>query len=78
MGADKDLIRRQIAQTRDDMGEIIDAIAYKADVQARTKERVSGAVDRARGSVSDTALSIKDAVSGTASSIKERAGRDPS
>jgi LPS O-antigen subunit length determinant protein (WzzB/FepE family) len=65
MGADTDLIRGQIARTRDEMGAIIDAIAYKADVQARAKDRVSGAVDR-----------VKDAVSGTASSIKERAGRD--
>jgi LPS O-antigen subunit length determinant protein (WzzB/FepE family) len=77
MGADTDLIRRQIAQTRDEMGDIIDAIAYKADVQARAKDRVSDAVDRARESVSGTASSIKDAVSGTASSIKDRTGRDP-
>jgi LPS O-antigen subunit length determinant protein (WzzB/FepE family) len=67
VGKDKDLIRAQIARTRDEMGAIIDAIAYKADVQARAKDRVSDAVDR-----------VKDAVSGTASSIKERAGRDSS
>jgi hypothetical protein len=77
VGEDKDLIRAKIARTRDEMGAIIDAIAYKADLQARTKERVTDAVDRARESVSDTATSIKDAVSGTASSLRERAGRDP-
>lgn len=76
MGADKDLIRAKIAATRDEMGAIIDAIAYKADVQARAKDRVSDVVDRARGSVAETATSILDAVTGTASSIKERAGRD--
>ncbi len=76
MGQDTDLIRARIAATRVEMGAIIDAIAYKADVQARAKDRVSDAVDRARESVSDTATSIKDAVTGTASSIKERAGRD--
>jgi hypothetical protein len=78
VGEDTDLIRAQIARTRDEMGAIIDAIAYKADLQARAKDRVSDAVDRARESVSDTATSIKDAVSGTASSIKERAGLDTS
>ena len=67
MGKDTDLIRVQIARTRDEMGAIIDAIAYKADVQARAKDRVSDAVDR-----------VKDAVSGTASSIKELTGRDSS
>jgi methyl-accepting chemotaxis protein len=77
VGADKDLIRGNIARTRDEMGAIIDAIAYKADVQARTKERVSDVVDRARESVSETASSIREAVSGTASSLKDRAGRDP-
>jgi Protein of unknown function (DUF3618) len=78
MGAETDLIRGQIARTRDEMGAIIDAIAYKADVQARAKDRVTDTFDRARESVSDTASSIRDAVSGTASSIKERAGRDGS
>ncbi len=65
MGADTDLIRGRIARTRDEMGAIIDAIAYKADVQARAKDRVTDTLDR-----------VKDAVTGTASSIKERAGRD--
>jgi hypothetical protein len=65
VGKDKDLIRAQIARTRDEMGAIIDAIAYKADVQARAKDRVTDTLDR-----------VKDAVTGTASSIKERAGRD--
>ena len=67
MGADTDLIRGQIARTREEMGAIIDAIAYKADLQARAKDRVTDAVDR-----------VKDAVSGTASSIKELTGRDSS
>jgi hypothetical protein len=77
VGAHPDLIRRQIEQTRAEMGETIDAIAYKIDVQARAKEKVADVVDRARESVSETASTIKDAVAGTASSIKERAGHDP-
>ena len=76
MGADTDLIRQEIARTRDEMGETIDAIAYKADIQARAKDRVSDTVDRARESLSGTATSIKDAVTGTASSIKDAAGLD--
>ncbi len=67
MGADTDLIRQQIARTRDEMGETIDAIAYKADFQARARDRVSGTVDRARESLSGTATSIKDAVKDAAS-----------
>jgi gas vesicle protein len=53
MGEDPEAIRREIEQTRERMGETVDALGYKADVPARTKDRVSGAVD-----------SIKDRVSG--------------
>ena len=59
MGSDPALIRRQIAETRAAMGETIDAIAYKADLQARAKDKVTGAVDRAKESVSDAAASIR-------------------
>ena len=76
MGADPTLIRQQIARTRDEMGDTIDAIAYKADFQARARERVSDTVDRARESISGTAASIKGAVSGTAASIKDAAHLD--
>ena len=48
MGADTDLIRGRIARTRDEMGAIIDAIAYKADVQARAKDRVTDTLDMER------------------------------
>jgi hypothetical protein len=62
MGAEPHLIRRQIEQTREEMGRTIDAIVYKADVHARTRDKVTGAVDRAKESVAGTAASIKDAV----------------
>jgi hypothetical protein len=44
MGEDPDAIRDEIADTRERMGETIDALGYKADVKSRAKENVSGKV----------------------------------
>jgi gas vesicle protein len=45
MGQDPDAIRDEIADTRERMGEKIDALGYKADVKSRAKENVAGKVD---------------------------------
>ena len=42
MGQDPEAIRREIEQTRDRMGDTVEAIGYKADVPARTKDKVTG------------------------------------
>ena len=54
MGEDPDRIREEIVQTRLEMGETVDALGYKADVKARTKDRVVGVKDRVVGSTPDT------------------------
>jgi ElaB/YqjD/DUF883 family membrane-anchored ribosome-binding protein len=38
MGQDTDAIRGEVEQTRERMGETIDALGHKADVKTRTKE----------------------------------------
>ncbi|HEY7620079.1 MAG TPA: DUF3618 domain-containing protein [Solirubrobacteraceae bacterium] len=45
MGEDPNAIRDEIADTRERMGETIDALGYKADVKTRAKDNVSGKVD---------------------------------
>jgi ElaB/YqjD/DUF883 family membrane-anchored ribosome-binding protein len=45
MGEDPDTIRDEIADTRERMGDTIDALGYKADVKSRAKDNVSGKVD---------------------------------
>ncbi len=49
MGEDPDTIRGEIADTRERMGEPIDALGYKADVKSRAKDNVSGKVDTIKG-----------------------------
>jgi gas vesicle protein len=65
MGQDPDAIRREIEQTRERMGETVDALGYKADVPSRTKEAVTGKV-----------TSVKEAITGAtpdASDLKQGA-----
>jgi len=45
MGEDPDTIRDEITDTRERMGDTIDALGYKADVKSRAKHNVSGKVD---------------------------------
>ena len=67
MGQDPDAIRQDIAQTRADMGETVEAVGYKADVPSRAKDKVSEKMDSVKNKVSGTATRAKEAVVGTAS-----------
>ena len=60
MGEDPAAIRAEIEQTRERMGETVDALGHKADIPSRTKERISGGIE-----------SLKNAVSGRASQVTE-------
>jgi Protein of unknown function (DUF3618) len=67
MGQNPDAIRQDIAQTRADMGETVEAVGYKADVPSRAKDKVSEKMDSVKNKVSGTATRAKEAVVGTAS-----------
>jgi gas vesicle protein len=67
MGQDPDAIRQEIAQTRAEMTETVEAIGYKADVPSRAKEKLSEKVDSVKAKVSDTATRAREAVTGTVS-----------
>jgi len=60
VGEDPDRIRREIEQTREEMGETVGALGYKADVKSRAKdnlrekkEAVVGVKDRIVGGTPD-------------------------
>jgi vacuolar-type H+-ATPase subunit H len=67
MGQDPDAIRQDIAQTRSDLGETVEAVGYKADVPSRTKDAVTDKVENMKSKVSDTTTRAKEAVAGTTS-----------
>jgi ElaB/YqjD/DUF883 family membrane-anchored ribosome-binding protein len=49
MGQDPDMIRKDIEDTRERMGDTVDALGYKTDVKARAGDRVSSVKDRITG-----------------------------
>ena len=59
MGEDPSTIRGEIEDTRERMGDTVDALAYKADVKTRAKESVSEKMD----SVKERITGAKDSVS---------------
>jgi gas vesicle protein len=61
MGQDPEAIRQDIERQRDEMSETIDAIGYKADVPARTKEAVSDRVDAVKEKVGLATSRVSDA-----------------
>lgn len=74
MGEDPGQIRQQIDETRSQMGDTVDAIAYKADV----KERAKDAVAEKKDSVVGTVTRAKDRLVSTTPStgeVKEGAQR---
>jgi gas vesicle protein len=65
MGQDPDTIRREIEQTRERMGETVEALGYKADVPSRTKEKVTGTVSGVKDKIVGTAGSVNEATPST-------------
>jgi gas vesicle protein len=59
MGQDPSTIRREIEQTREEMGDTVDALGYKADVKSRAKENVQDKV----GSMKEKIVGATDRVS---------------
>jgi gas vesicle protein len=61
MGQDPAAIREQIEQTRERMGETVDAIGYRADVPARAKESIGGKVDTLKSKITGAGGQLSDA-----------------
>ena len=60
MGEDPAAIRQEIEATRERMGETVDALSYKADVPARTRE-----------SIQEKAQTVKAKVTGVGSQVSQ-------
>jgi phage tail protein X len=86
MGEDPSTIRAEIEETRERMGDTVDALAYKADVKTRAKESVSDKVDSlkskvtgAKDSVTESVVGAKDSVAGGVGGARDSvAGATPS
>jgi len=61
MGEDPGQIRQDIEQQREELGETVSALAYKADVPTRVKDSVADKRDRLKAQMSSAGSSIGDA-----------------
>jgi ElaB/YqjD/DUF883 family membrane-anchored ribosome-binding protein len=52
VGQDPDTIRREIEQTRSEMGDTMDAIGYKTDVRSRARDTVQETTGRFKSKIS--------------------------
>src|SRR5829696_4520196 len=68
MGEDPDRIRREIEQTRADMGETVDALGYKTDVKARAKDSIQDKKESVMGAAS----SAKDRIVGAGQTVGDK------
>jgi gas vesicle protein len=72
MGKDPGRIRQQIEDTRERMGDTVDALGYRADVKSRVKEKISDTVGNIKGSISDKVEGVKSAVGGLGGRVSDR------
>jgi hypothetical protein len=72
MGEEPDRIRDEIEDTRERMTETVEALAYKADVKSRAKDRLHETGQR----IADVADSAVATVRGTASAAADKVGEE--
>ena len=58
---DVDSLREEIAQTRADLGETVQALANKADVKARAKDQVEQTKQKVKAQAAEATQKAKDA-----------------
>lgn len=68
MGKDASTVKQEIEQTRERMGDTVEALGYKADVTARVRDGMQSQVESVKGTIGTMVDSVKTAVSGTAQS----------
>ena len=74
---DVDALRAEIAQTRADLGETVQALAAKADVKARAKEQVEQTKQRVKAQAAEAgqrAMDAAAAATGRVRSVASQAG----
>jgi len=74
MGQDANDIREEIDETRERMGDTVDAISYKADVRSRIRDSITGTVGGLRDRAAEMMPDMRDVqgrAAGLAGTIRE-------
>jgi len=69
--ADLDALRKDIKQTRAELGETVQALAAKADVKARAKESVEQTKAKVKAQAADATEKVTEAVRGATHSATD-------
>ena len=75
MAEEPDEIREQIDDTRERMTDTVEALAYKADVKSRAKDRLHDTGQRIAGVADQAVASVRGTASSAASSVGGGMGR---
>jgi hypothetical protein len=69
MGKDASTIKQEISETRERIGDTVEALGYKTDVGARLKDSVRDRVDTLRESVGDAVETVKSNFNGASDAL---------
>lgn len=77
MGQDPSEIRQEVEQTRAQMGETVEALAYRADVKERAKESASEKLESMKGKASGSASRARGKAKDRANRLSSTAQENP-
>jgi hypothetical protein len=77
MGQEPEEIRQEIEATRGRMEDTVEAIGYKTDVRARTKDKVTGAKGRMMAKITQAKDRAMDSIAGTKDTATSRLSDAP-
>jgi hypothetical protein len=69
MGQEPHEIREQIEQTRTEMGDTVEALGYKADVKARTRDNIADKRDRLKERITGATPDSEEAKQGARQAV---------
>ncbi len=72
---DVDALREEIAQTRADLGETVQALAAKADVKARAKDQVEQTKQKVKAQAADATNKAKEAAATATDKVRSVAAQ---
>jgi hypothetical protein len=72
-----DEIRRDIEQTRADLGDTVEALAHKTDVKAQARDRIDSIKQKARVTTEKAKAKTPDSASGGARQVTATAKSNP-
>lgn len=72
MNNDPQAIKREIEHTRSHITDTIEALAYKTDVRARTKDAINERIETVKGTISDAITIARSAVSNATDALPPR------